>query len=146
MKDFLSQKNNGKLWVEMIIVTVLDAIATVNVLTACNNDVKPVETRTVPHFAWLLNRRCVLRESRNSTSISRTAIFSLLCFPWNTTWHFLYPNNPKARAKMTGIVNTVYQKKNTKKGKIKQIKNHTHSWIQHLLENQGDDDRGKKIV
>lgn len=51
MKDFLCQKNNGKLWVEMIIVTVLDAIATVNVLTASNNDVKPVETRTVPHFA-----------------------------------------------------------------------------------------------
>ena len=51
MKDFLSQRNNGKLWVEMIIVTVLDAIATVNVLTASNNDVKPVETRTVPHFA-----------------------------------------------------------------------------------------------
>ena len=51
MKDSLSQRNNGKLWVEMIIVTVLDIIATVNVLTASYNDVKPVETRTVPHFA-----------------------------------------------------------------------------------------------
>ena len=51
MKDFLSQRNNGKFWVKMIIVTVLDAIATVNVLTASNNDVKPVETRTVPNFA-----------------------------------------------------------------------------------------------
>ena len=51
MKDFLSQRNNRKLWVEMIIVAALDAIATVNVLTASNNDVKPVETRTVPHFA-----------------------------------------------------------------------------------------------
>ena len=51
MKDFLSQRNNLKLWVEMIIVAALDAIATVNVLTASNNDVKPVETRTVPHFA-----------------------------------------------------------------------------------------------
>ena len=51
MKDFLSQRNNLKLWVEMIIVTALDAIATVNVLTASNNDVKPVETRTVPQFA-----------------------------------------------------------------------------------------------
>ena len=51
MKDFLSQRNNRKLWVEMIIVAALDAIATVTVLTASNNDVKPVETRTVPHFA-----------------------------------------------------------------------------------------------
>ena len=44
MKDFLSTRNNGKLLVGMIIVTVLDVIATVNVLTASNNDVKPVET------------------------------------------------------------------------------------------------------
>ena len=39
----------------------LDAVITVDVLTANNNDVKIGETRTV-HFAWLLNRRHVLRE------------------------------------------------------------------------------------
>jgi len=111
MKDFLSQRNNGKLWVEMIIVTVLDAIATVNVLTASNNDVKPVETRTVPHFAWLLNRLYLLRESRNSTAISRTVIFFFCVSPEIPRDIYLYPNNPRARAKMTGIVNTVYQKK-----------------------------------
>ena len=38
--------DNGKLWVEVIIVF-LDAVAAVDVLTAGNNDVKLVETRTV---------------------------------------------------------------------------------------------------
>ena len=38
--------DNGKLWVELIIVF-LDAVAAVDVLTAGNNDVKLVETRTL---------------------------------------------------------------------------------------------------
>ena len=43
--------DNGKLWVEVTIVTFLDAIATVDVLTpASKNDGKHIEIRTV-HFA-----------------------------------------------------------------------------------------------
>ena len=45
MKD-----DNGKLWLRVIIFTYLDAVATVDVLTASNNDVNFVETQTV-HFA-----------------------------------------------------------------------------------------------
>ena len=41
---------NGQLWVEVIITTFLYAVLTVRVLTARNNDMKLVETRTV-HFA-----------------------------------------------------------------------------------------------
>ena len=36
--------------VVVIIVTLLEAVATVDVITACNNDLKLGETRTV-HFA-----------------------------------------------------------------------------------------------
>ena len=47
--------DNGKLWleallVEVIIFTFLDTVATVDVLTASNNDVNFVETQSV-HFA-----------------------------------------------------------------------------------------------
>ena len=56
---FHNKNDNGKLWVEVINVTSLDAVATVDVLTANNNDVKLVETRNV-FFARLLNRRLVL--------------------------------------------------------------------------------------
>ena len=42
---------NGRLWVEVIIIYFLDAVATVDVLTAASNDdLNLVETRTV-HFA-----------------------------------------------------------------------------------------------
>ena len=46
---------------EVIIVTFLDTVAIVDVLTANNNDVKLVETRTV-HLARPLNRRLHLLE------------------------------------------------------------------------------------
>ena len=42
--------SGGKLWVQVIIITFLYAVLTVGVLTASNNDMKLVETRTV-HFA-----------------------------------------------------------------------------------------------
>ena len=41
------KEDNGKLQVKVITVTFLDAEATVNVLTASNNDVKLAETRAV---------------------------------------------------------------------------------------------------
>ena len=47
-----------KLWVEVIIVTSLDAVATVDILTANNNDVNLVETRNVL-FARLFNHPLV---------------------------------------------------------------------------------------
>ena len=56
---FRNKNDNGKLWVEVIIVTSLDAVATVDVLAANNNDVNLVETRNVL-FVRLLNRRLVL--------------------------------------------------------------------------------------
>ena len=46
---------------EVIIVTFLNAIATVDVLTASKNNINFVKTPTV-HFALLLNRCFVLRE------------------------------------------------------------------------------------
>ena len=39
--------DNGKLWVELIIVTFFNAVATVDVRTASNNDVNFVETQTL---------------------------------------------------------------------------------------------------
>ena len=51
----------GKLWVEVIIYTFLDTVATVDVLAASSNDIDFVETQTV-HFACLLTRRFVFRE------------------------------------------------------------------------------------
>ena len=61
MNNFLYKDDNGKLWVEVIIFTFLDTVATVDVLTASNNDVNFVETQTI-HFAWPLNHNLVLRE------------------------------------------------------------------------------------
>ena len=48
-------------WVEVIIITFLYAVLTVRVLTASNNDMKLVETRTV-HFARIkVKKPIVLR-------------------------------------------------------------------------------------
>ena len=58
---FYIKDDNGKLWLRVIIFTCLDAVATVDVLTASNNDVNFVEAQTV-HCACLFNRRFVLRE------------------------------------------------------------------------------------
>jgi len=48
--SFYIKDDNGKLWVEVIIFTFSDAVATVDVLTASNSDVNFVETQIV-HFA-----------------------------------------------------------------------------------------------
>ena len=52
MKNIYLKDDDGKLWVEVIIVTFLVAIPTVDVLTASNNEVKLVESQTV-YFARL---------------------------------------------------------------------------------------------
>ena len=94
-QSFHLKDDNGKLWVEMIIVTLL--------LRENKNSVSLVETRNV-HFARLFKRRLVLIEWSNSTTITRIG----QCYPWNTTWHCFYSIDPKASAKMAGIVNKVY--------------------------------------
>ena len=43
---FFIKDDNGKLWVEVIIVTFFNALVTIDVLTASNNDVNFVETQT----------------------------------------------------------------------------------------------------
>ena len=55
------KNDRGKLWMKWLFFPFLDAVATIDVPTASNNDVNLVETRT-EHFAWPLNRRFVLRE------------------------------------------------------------------------------------
>ena len=50
-RTFHLKDDNGKLWVEAMIVTLfLDAVITADILTSSNNNVKICETRTV-HFA-----------------------------------------------------------------------------------------------
>ena len=51
-KTFSLKNDKGKLLVEVIILTFLDRVATVDVLTASNTDVKVVGTRTA-HFEVL---------------------------------------------------------------------------------------------
>ena len=43
-RTFYLKDNNGKLWVDVIVVIFFIAVGTVDILTASNNDVKLVET------------------------------------------------------------------------------------------------------
>ena len=53
LTTFYRKDGNGKLWVEVIVVTFMDAVATVYVLTASNNNQNvSVDSRTV-HFSRL---------------------------------------------------------------------------------------------
>ena len=65
---------------EVILVNFLDTVATIDVPTANNNDVKPVETRTV-HFAWLLNGCLDLLEQTNTTATTRVGKDFITCLP-----------------------------------------------------------------
>ena len=87
----------------MIIVTFLDAVATVDILRASDSDLKLVETRTV-HFSRLKS----LFRFEQMNKLDRYNSYWQIFAPWNTTWDCFYPINPKARAKMTGITNKVY--------------------------------------
>ena len=81
--------HNGKLWVEVIITVIfLGAVhvATVDVLTANNKDVKLGKTQTV-HLACLLNPHHILREKTNITGIWQ--ILALICpLKYHGTLHF----------------------------------------------------------
>ena len=80
MKNIFLKDDNGKLWVEVIIATFLDAILIVDVLTASNNEVKLVESETV-HFARLKSSSRFEKITRNSTAITRISKFCLLFAP-----------------------------------------------------------------
>ena len=47
------------------------------------------------------------RVNKVECDFSHWQISSFVC-PWNTTWHYFYPTNPKARAKIADIENEVY--------------------------------------
>ena len=80
MKNIYLKDDNGKLWVEVIIATFLNAIPTVDVLTASNNEVKLVKSQTV-HFATLKSSSPFEKINRNSTAITRISKFYLLFAP-----------------------------------------------------------------
>ena len=69
------------------------AVATVDVLMANSYDVNLAKTRYV-HPARPWNRRLVLIELINSTTITCIGKFYHLFAPWNTTWHSFYLINP----------------------------------------------------
>ena len=81
--------HNGKLWVEVIIIVIFLGtvhVATVDVLTANNKDVKLGKTQTV-HLACLLNPHHILIEKSNITGIWQ--ILALICpLKYHVTLHF----------------------------------------------------------
>ena len=74
-RPFHLRDDNVKIWVEVIIVTFLYVVATVDVLMADSNDVNLAKTRYV-RFARLWSRCLVLIERTNSTAITRYWVFS----------------------------------------------------------------------
>ena len=64
-------------WWKWSFNTFLEAVATVHVFVASNNDVKLAETWTV-RFAWLKSSSC-FDSIKNSTSITRIAKFLSVC-------------------------------------------------------------------
>ena len=91
----------------MIIFTVLDTVATVDVLTASNNDVSFVETQTV-HSAWPLNRRFVLSWKNRQSRPRFPALASFACPPEIHRDIAFILSILKRVKKMLGIVNEVY--------------------------------------
>ena len=104
---FYIKDDNGKLWVEVIIFTVLDTVATVDVLTASNNDVSFVETQTV-HSAWPLNRRFVLSWKNRQSRPRFPALAPFACPPEIHRDIAFIPSILKRVKKMVDIVNEVY--------------------------------------
>ena len=80
MKNIYLKDDNGKLWVEVIIVTFFNVIPTVDVLTASNNEVKLMESQTV-HFARLKSSSRFEKINQNATAITRISKFYLLFAP-----------------------------------------------------------------
>ena len=79
-RTFYIKDDNSKLWVEVTIVTFLDAIATVDVLTpAIKNDGKHIEIRTV-HFA---RPKVSFRFWENKQTRRRLLVLAnfITCFP-----------------------------------------------------------------
>jgi len=70
--------NNGKLWIDVIVVIFFNAVRTVDVLTASNNDVKIVETWTV-YFANVKLPYRFERINKLDLDYSYWDILSLVC-------------------------------------------------------------------
>ena len=91
----------------MIIVTFLDAVATVHVLTASNIDEKLEEIRPV-HFCLTIKSSS---RYEKINKLDRDYLYwqtlSLVCPMKYDVTSLLY-DHPKARAKMASIVNKVY--------------------------------------
>ena len=74
------QDDNGKIWVETIIVTFLDAVATVDVLTASYNDVLKTCRNSKCIFCMTINLSSQLeRINKLERDYSYWQIFSLVC-------------------------------------------------------------------
>ena len=102
-RPFHLKDDNVKIWVEVIIVTLQYAVATVNVFMANGNDINLANT--------LENYEIVVSFDRINKldRVTRIGKFYHLFAPWNTTWvHSFYSMDPGACKKMAGIVNKVY--------------------------------------
>ena len=143
LPPFILKDDNVKIWVEVIIVSFLYAVATLDVLMANSNDVNLAKhdryifgscsrcseekSPLVPNpdsKQWHVIVFCdqsgkTLRAAptqltfwmtmkTNSTAITRIGRVYHLFSSWHTSWHRFYPIDPRARAKMAGIVNNVY--------------------------------------
>ena len=100
-RHFHLKDDNVKIWVEVIIVTLQYAVATINVLMSNGNDVNLANT--------LDNYEIVVSFDRINKLDQDYSYWQMLSLPWNTTWvHSFYPIYPGARKKKAGIVNKVY--------------------------------------
>ena len=79
---------------KVIIVTLLDAVAIGDVLTASNNDVKPLYSL---HDYYSLSRLERIKKTRQRLLVMANVI---TCFPPEIPRDCFYSINPKARAKM----------------------------------------------
>ena len=109
MKNFYIKDDNGKLWVEVTIVTFLDAVAIVD--QSSHRQAKMTENISKFELYILqdLNCRFVFeRISKLDGDYSYWQILSLVS-PWNTTWRGFNAINHKERGKMADILNEVCQ-------------------------------------
>ena len=102
IKNFYIKDDSAKLWVEVIIVTFFNAVATVDALTASNNDANFVETQTI-HFAWLLIVVSFWENKQTRLRFLALANF-IFCLPPQIPREIAFILSPKARAKMAVLV------------------------------------------
>ena len=88
-RTFYLKDNNGKLWVDVIVVIFFNAVGTVDVLTASNDDVKLVETWTV-YFANVKLPYRFEKINKLDRNYSYWDILSLVCpLKYRVTFFFI---------------------------------------------------------